>query len=201
MPIDVEKRVLKSHLTAMQARVEPQFLRNALAQVEYLYDIDAQAADRVLKELIAYLRAAIPQIRDPASTLAREVQLANAYLNIVGTQSKDWLVVNGTGTPIADGARMPPMIVLPSSIMRSRIALSVRRATNVSESRWLFAMKSSCSQSATRVPGLHQEGANDAEIERIRERLAVLYGDRAQLAFRSTAQGSEALLEIPYAGR
>src|ERR1700676_5748914 len=110
----------------MQARVEPQFLRDALTQVERLYDIDAQAADRVLKKLIAYLRAAIPQIGDPASTLAREIQLTNAYLNIVGMRSKDRLVLNNSATRIEGVARVPPMVVLP--LINHALAHRVERA-------------------------------------------------------------------------
>jgi hypothetical protein len=195
---DVEKRVLESRLAAMQARVEPQFLRNTLSQVEHLYDIDAQAADRVLKELIAYLRAATPQFRDPGSTLAKEIQLANAYLNIIGTRSKDWLVVSGIGTRIADIARVPPMVLLP--LLNHALAYRSERAQGDERFEIDVAVRNEklmltiCDQGAA----FASEGANDAEIERIRERLAVLYGDRAQLAFRSTALGSEALLEIPY---
>ena len=67
----------------MQARVEPRFLFNTLAQVERLYEIDAQRADRMLDDLIVYLRAALPQLRETTSTLSREIELAKAYLNIV----------------------------------------------------------------------------------------------------------------------
>jgi sensor histidine kinase YesM len=195
---DVEKRVLESRLAAMQARVEPQFLRNTLAQVEHLYDIDAQAADRVLKELIGYLRAAIPQIRDPASTLAREVQLANAYLNIVGTQSKDWLAVNGTGTPIADVARMPPMVLLP--LINHALAHRVERARGDESFAIDVAVRNEKLILTIRDPGagFAPEGAGDTEIQRIRERLAVLYGERAQLTLGVSVDGSEAVIEIPY---
>jgi sensor histidine kinase YesM len=194
----VEKRVLESRLAAMQARVEPQFLRNTLAQVERLYDINAQAADRVLKELITYLRAAIPQIRDPASTLAREIQLANAYLNIVGARSKNWLVVSDTGTPTADVARMPPMVLLP--LVNHALAHRVERARGderflidvvVREEKLMLTIRD---QGAGFTPG----AAGDTEIQHIRERLAVLYGDRARLTFGVSVDGSEAVVEIPY---
>jgi len=194
----VEKRVLESRLAAMQARVEPQFLRNTLAQVERLYDIDAQAADRVLKELIAYLRAAIPQARDPASTLAREIQLTNAYLNIVGTQSKDWLVVSGTGAPTADVARMPPMVLLP--LINHALAHRVERAQGDERFQIDVAVREEMLVLTIRDQGtgFTPESASDTEIQRIRERLAVLYGERAQLTLRVSADGSEAVVEIPY---
>jgi hypothetical protein len=195
---DVEKRVLESRLAAMQARVEPQFLRNTLAQVEHLYDIDAQAADRVLRELIAYLRAAIPQIRDPASTLAKEIQLANAYVNIVGIQSKDWLVVNRAGASIVDVARMPPMVLLP--LVNHALAHRVERAQGDEQFQIDVAVREEKLMLTIRDQGtgFTPESASDTEIQRIRERLAVLYGERAQLTLRVGVDGSEAVVEIPY---
>jgi LytS/YehU family sensor histidine kinase len=182
----------------MQARVEPQFLRNTLAQVERLYDINAQAADRVLKELIAYLRAAIPQVRDPASTLAKEIQLANAYVNIVGIQSKDWLVVNRAGASIVDVARMPPMVLLP--LVNHALAHRVERAQGDEQFQIDVAVREEKLMLTIRDQGagFTPESASETEIQRIRERLAVLYGERAQLAFRANADGSEAVVEIPY---
>src|SRR5205823_33842 len=49
--------VFESRLRAMQARIEPQFLFNTLAQVKRLYEIDPALAQRMLDDLIAYLRA------------------------------------------------------------------------------------------------------------------------------------------------
>jgi hypothetical protein len=195
---DIEKCVLESRLAAMQARVEPQFLRDTLAQVERLYDIDAQAADRVLKELIAYLRSAIPQIRDPRSTLAKEIRLVNAYLNIIGTQSKDWLVVNGAGAPVADVARMPPMVLLP--LINHALAHRVERAQGDERFRIDVALGEEKLMLAIRDQGagFAAESADNTEIQHIRDRLAVLYGRRARLTLRETTQGSEALLEMPY---
>ena len=44
---------LESRLQAMQARVEPQFLFNTLAQVERLYEVDPALGARMLDDLIA----------------------------------------------------------------------------------------------------------------------------------------------------
>jgi sensor histidine kinase YesM len=80
---DQARRMLESQLQAMQARVEPKFLFGTLAQVRDLYDADAEVAERMLEELITYLRAAMPKMRDSASTVAEEVELVRAYLEIV----------------------------------------------------------------------------------------------------------------------
>jgi LytS/YehU family sensor histidine kinase len=46
----------------MQAQLEPGFLRQALERVERMYETDARTADRMLQDLITYLRAAIPKM-------------------------------------------------------------------------------------------------------------------------------------------
>ena len=83
--------VLESRLAAMQAQVEPQFLFNTLAQVERLYEIDPARAARMLDDLIAYLRAAMPLMRDTSSTVKQEIDLARAYLDIVRIRLGDRL--------------------------------------------------------------------------------------------------------------
>jgi hypothetical protein len=90
---------LESRLQAMQARVEPQFLLNTLAQVERLYEIDAQLAARMLDDLIAYLRAAMPLMRDTSSTVAQEIELARAYLDIVRLRLGERLSVRVPASP------------------------------------------------------------------------------------------------------
>src|SRR5207244_943800 len=68
------RRTIESRLQAMQARVEPQFLFNTLARVRDLGDLDAEAGHRMLDELISYLRAALPHLRESTSTLGREAE-------------------------------------------------------------------------------------------------------------------------------
>jgi len=196
-----ERRLLESRLAAMQGRVEPEFLLDTLAQVERLYDIDAQAADRVLKELTAYLRAAIPTVGDAASTVAKEVRLTNAFVNIAGLRSRDILVPRGNGAAFMEGARMPPMVLLP--LIKHALAHRAERAqgdeqfeinAEVRDHKLLLTIRDrgSCFVSSA---------AGDAEIVRIQERLATLYGEQARLKLNETEGGSEAVLEIPSESR
>jgi sensor histidine kinase YesM len=74
---------LESRLQALQARVEPEFLFRTLSHVRDLYDRDVvlgspARASKMLDDLIAYLRAAMPHVRDTSSTVAQEVELPRA---------------------------------------------------------------------------------------------------------------------------
>jgi signal transduction histidine kinase len=74
---------LESELKLMQAQVEPHFLFNTLASVQYLTETDPPQASKLLGHLLAYLRAALPQLRSASATLGQELELVEAYLNIL----------------------------------------------------------------------------------------------------------------------
>jgi len=107
------KRTLESRLQAMQARVEPRFLFDTLGQVKTLCRTDGAAGERMLSELIAYLRAAMPKMRETTSTLAQEMELARAYLAIVKVRLADRLDFSIDAPDELGGTRMPSMMLLP----------------------------------------------------------------------------------------
>ena len=111
--LDTRRRTLESRLQAMQARVEPQFLFNTLAQVRQLYEGDAGLAGKMLDDLIAYLRAALPHLRENSSTLGKEAALARAYLDIVRVRLGERLAVDIVIPEELADARLPPMMLLP----------------------------------------------------------------------------------------
>jgi hypothetical protein len=58
-----QRRLAEAGLAALQARIDPDFLFQTLAKLEQLYEADPPGADRLLEELIAFLRAALADIR------------------------------------------------------------------------------------------------------------------------------------------
>lgn len=193
---EMEKRLLESRLAAMQARVEPGFLRRTLEGVERMYENDATTADLMLRDLIIYLRAAIPRARNPVSTVAQEIELAEAYLNTLRCAPGIRLIRREDRNRIVDSARLPSMILLP--------LLNRARARHVDDADQSLVIDAAvrdnrlCLTIRDRRDGFANDSADDVGLTRIRERLAALYGDRAQLELRATAGRSEAVLEIPY---
>jgi signal transduction histidine kinase len=64
----------------LQAQVEPHFLFNTLAHLRRLAHTDAKAARAMLAELRRYLAAALPELRQSETPLARELELVAAFL-------------------------------------------------------------------------------------------------------------------------
>jgi hypothetical protein len=193
-----EKRLLETQSSYMQDRVGPKFLIDSLGQVQRLYEIDAPAADRLLKELTLYLRAAIPLPDNPASTVAREMQLTNAYLNIAGLRSQDRLVLRRDAAPMAIDAPMAPMILLP--LINHALAHRAERALG-DERFWIDVTVRGDRLVLTIRDGgrgFAAEGATDMAIVRIRKRLVAQHGDGARLTLSEDTEGTCAEIAIPY---
>lgn len=178
------KLALQSRLQAMQARVEPQFLFNTLAQVRELYDRSAVPAAKMLDDLIAYLRAAMPQMRDTSSTIGQEIALARAYLDIVSLRLCDRFIVDIEVPPDIEAARMPPMMLLPlidHAIGHDFDAPRAKGAIRIG-----CAIENGTVTLCVVAAGYPTE-RDDGGIPAIRERLAALYGTEASLATRRSS--------------
>jgi hypothetical protein len=195
------KHVLASRLQAMQARVEPQFLFNTLAQVKRLYETDVGLAEQMLGDLIAYLRAAMPRMRDTTSTVAQEIALARAYLDIVKVRLGDRLTVEFAIPENVADARMPPMMLLPlidhaiaHGLWPPQNRGTIRIGVDIRSGRLRLLIIDS---GAGFIPEADGDG-----IASIRERLAALYGDDATLDLkRGEAESTHAVMVIPYEAR
>jgi len=195
---DQAKSMLESQLQAMQARVEPQFLFNTLAQVGGLYEQDPKLAERMLGDLIAYLHAAMPHMRDTSSTLAQEIDLARAYLDIVKVRLGDRLAFDIELPEGAADTRMPPMMLLPlidhavvhGLANKPQKSASMHIACAIADGRLRLTIADS---GAGFLPDAGGDG-----ITTIRERLAALYGSDASLVLRRCgAASTEAVMKIP----
>jgi hypothetical protein len=195
---EAQRRTLESRLQALQARVEPQFLFNTLAQVRELYDKDPAKGGQMLDDLIVYLRAALPQLRESTSTLQQELKLASAYLSIMRAHLRERLAVDIDVPQAVLVARVPPMTLLPlidqvlvHELEQSATGGTIRMAARVRVGTLRMEISGDGRRPVT-------DGSSDA-LRDIRNRLHSLYGDRGMLDFQgSDAPGIRVVMEIPY---
>ncbi len=192
-----QRRTLESRLQALQARIEPQFLFNALARMRDLYEESPARGSRMLEDLIVYLRAALPQLRDSTSTLEKELKLLAAYVSILRASSTAGVDFVIDARPTALAARVPAMILLP--LVDQLLAAERRAATPVKA----FAISARVASGVLHVelsgtgPGLIARSA--IVLRDIRERLAALHGDRAALAIEPEGgMAVRLVVKIPY---
>ncbi len=103
----------EAELDALRGRVDPAFLLRAMAAVQACYARDVAAADRLLDQLVAFLRSAMPIVRTGSSSLKAEVELARDYAALsaaIDSGSTLWRVhVEGLLPDMA----FPPLLLLP----------------------------------------------------------------------------------------
>jgi len=109
---ELERQALEAQLKLLQAQVAPHFLFNTLANVQALVDAGSPQASAVLRNLIAYLRAAVPRLGEPATTLGDELELVRAYLELMQMRMPDRLEFALQADDAALTLRCPPMTLL-----------------------------------------------------------------------------------------
>jgi len=189
------RQTLESKLQTMQARVEPEFLFDTLVEVQQLYETDVRRADRILDQLIVYLRAALPQLHDATSTLGKEVDLAHAYLAILRMRHGERLAFTVAAPTEARCVPFAPMVILP--LIDHVVDAGPNSSTN----------RSSIDIVASLVPGRlrlvvcsegtqRQAERDNPVIDGLQVRLAALYGAHARLDVRSEGVVTIATVEI-----
>lgn len=108
----LERELLDARLRLLQAQIEPHFLFNTLANIEALVAAKSDNAGPVLRHLIDYLRAAMPRLNDADATLAHELQLVRAYLELMHLRMPDRLQFAVHDLPAMAALRFPAMALL-----------------------------------------------------------------------------------------
>ena len=190
------RRTLESQLQALQARVEPLFLFDTLEHIRALYRTDAVAAGAMLEDLIVYLHAVLPHLRESASTVAQELQLACSWLDIVDRTTRRWQVT----VDIADAvraARLPALVLLP--LVQRALAgpaggESRLQITAIADAgRLTISVATTSDAYGVGIAGI-------PVLEQIDERLRALHGDAASFAclrWSPAAAGSRATVSVP----
>jgi LytS/YehU family sensor histidine kinase len=109
---ELERQAVDARLSLLQAQVAPHFLFNTLANVQALVDTGSPQAPAVLRSLIAYLRAAVPRLHESATTLGHELELVQAYLELMHMRMPDRLQFALHVDEAALALRCPPMTLL-----------------------------------------------------------------------------------------
>lgn len=109
---ELERRASEARLGLVQAQMEPHFLFNTLANIRELVLAGSPQASKVLDSLIAYLRAAVPRLRDQHATLSQELELVRAYLDIMRMRMPDRLTYTIDADTDTLALPCPPMSLL-----------------------------------------------------------------------------------------
>jgi hypothetical protein len=197
----LKRQLAEAQLKMMQAQVEPHFLFNTLASVDYLIETDPARASTMQKNLIQYLRAALPQMREGSTTLGKEMVLCRAYLEILKVRMEDRLRFAVNVPQGLSSARFPPMM------LQSLVENAIKHGLEPKPEGGSLTLSADVSHGRLRVTvadtGLGFGAAGTAGggvgLDNVRERLAALYGGAATLRIEgNTPAGTIVTIEVPY---
>ncbi|HQR22885.1 MAG TPA: histidine kinase [Burkholderiaceae bacterium] len=195
----LQAQMVEARLCALQAQIEPHFLFNTLANVKRLYETAPARGREMLSSLINYLRAALPTMREPGSTLGRELELVRSFLTILQMRMGDRLRFAIDAPGGLAQARVPPM-VLPTLVENAiKHGLSPLPEGGRIDIR---ARTDGTSQLVIEVAdngaGFSASGGSGVGLANTRSRLSALYGNDASLSLSMAApRGVVASVRLP----
>jgi signal transduction histidine kinase len=199
---ELERKALDSRLRLLQAQVEPHFLFNTLANVRELVDSGSSQASTVLDSLIAYLRAAVPRLHEPATTMEQEVQLVRAYLELMHMRMPDRLQFTLDVDPAALGVRCPPTTLL--TLVENAVRHGIDPSEEGGRIEVSVKMQDGRCRAQVRDTGVGLRGSGNGlgtGLSTLRERLQLVFGNDAQLRIASVEpHGACAEVEFPVQG-
>ena len=198
---NVNRQLTEARLQALQAQIEPHFLYNTLANVQALTEVQPETAGKMVGHLIQYLRASLPRMRGGTSTVGQEVELAEAYLNILKIRMGERLDFSIDVSDVARSASFPPLIL--QSLVENAIKHGLepqREGGRIAVSAHVEADRLRLSVRDTGRglrPGAETVGGG-VGLTNIRERLSALYGPAASLDLaQNPDRGATATVILP----
>jgi signal transduction histidine kinase len=200
----MQRQLSETKMQMMQAQVEPHFLFNTLASVEYLIETNPPRASAMQRSLIQYLRAVLPQMRDNAvvTNLGREADMVKAYLNLLKMRMEERLTVDMQIPEGLRSAAFPPMM------LQSMVENAIKHGLECKPEGGTLTIVAEVAGSKLRVIvrddgvgfGVVKSDGTGLGLPTIRERLKLLHGDQGQLHIApNTPTGVIATIEVPYA--
>jgi LytS/YehU family sensor histidine kinase len=153
----------------------------------------------VLRSLVAYLRAAVPRLNEPATTLGQELEHVQAYLELMHMRMPDRLRFTLDVDDAARALRCPPMTLL------TLVENAVRHGIDPSEEGGLIDIhvQRRGERCVVRVSdtgaGLKPtNGGLGTGLTALRERLQLTFGGDAELSVAAQRpSGVSAVLDFP----
>lgn len=198
---EAQQHATEARLKLLEAQLEPHMLFNTLANLRALIAVDPARAQQMLDHMIAYLRATLDASRATTHPLRTEFDRLRDYLELMAIRM---------GPRLAYTLDLPPDLAevpVPTLLLQPVVENSIQHGLEPKVQGGRIAVQ------ATREDGrlvleVSDTGMGDAAgasggqgfgLVQIRERLASLHGERAQVSFTADAQGARTRIVLPIA--
>ena len=196
---ELQRKALDARLNLVQAQVQPHFLFNTLANVRALVRSGSPQAAAVLDSLIAYLRAAVPHLDETSTTMAHELDLVRAYLELMHMRMPDRLQYAIHHDGEAPALRCPPMTLL--TLVENAVRHGIDPAEDGGRIEVSVALHDGRCVARVVDTGVGMKHADDGlgtGLATLRERLKLAFGDSARVSLSPLMpHGVSAEVEFP----
>jgi sensor histidine kinase YesM len=196
---ETSRQLAESRLKLLQLQIEPHFLFNTLGSAQQLAEKGAPDAARLIADLIRFLRAATPAMRDEVTTLKAEAGMIGAYLGIMQTRLSRRLTWRVRVPDELAEITVPPgmLITLTENAIKHGIEPSPRGG-EVDVSAELHGADLWLTVADTGAGFTDKPSDSGIGLLNIRERLDLLYGSRAVLELEANEpRGCRARIVLP----
>lgn len=203
--LKADKLAADQELALLQAQIEPHFLFNTLATIRSDLRHSPDQAEQTLDALCAYLRAAIPRLRDrdasAPSTLGEQLDICRHYLEVMKGRMRQRLEFNIDVPDELESAAFPPFLLL------SLVENAIRHGLEpLPEGGRISISAQHQDDDRTRLTvsvidtGVGLEGSigHGVGLNNIRDQLRLRYAEQARLTLASRRDGGvRASIELP----
>ena len=198
----LEGQLAKAHLQTLKSQLQPHFLFNTMHSISALMLTDVQAADRMMTRLSDLLRMSLESAGTQVTTLSRELDFVNCYLEIEKIRFEERLSIVVDIAPETLDALVPHLLLQP--LVDNAVKHGISKLPEGGE----ICISSSVADGALHLevkddgPGLSSAGSGQTTglgLRVTRERLETLYGQEQSVELLSPAEGGLAIhVSLPF---
>jgi len=200
---NAELRADRTRWQMLRYQLNPHFLFNALSSLGGLVATDPRAAGRVVERLSEFCQLALKGSHEDLRTLARELEVTRAYLDVEQAGAGDTLTVRFDVAPATLPCLVPPLLLQPlvenalkyggeTSADNLEIAISARRSPDGAN------LEVEVANTGRWIERKEEPRPRDAVgLANVRERIARFGGDSADLTYAHDGHWVRARLRLP----
>lgn len=198
----LEERLTKARLQALQMQLNPHFFFNTLNMISSTMYEDVKAADKMITYLSDLMRITLKRTDDEEFTLKNELELLELYIKIMRARFKDKLVVNMDIDRETLKAKVPIFIMQPlvensikhsmETLKTAKISIQSRRKND----RMLLTVKDNGPGISENMEQIMNNGVG---LTNTVERLEKIYGSNHNFQMENIPEGGlQVVIDIPF---
>ncbi len=195
--LELQRHLAESQLNQLKAQLQPHFLFNALNTISALMQSDVERADRLLARLADLLRASLAVGMRQQTSLREEWKLLELYASIMQERFAGRVTLDWQASDEALDATVPAMLLQPllenaykHGVERSSQPVSIKVAAHRVGEELHVTIRNTGSLSNAPSGGIG--------LRNCRDRLSLVYGERATLTLAPDGDGVAAAVRLPY---